>query len=118
MGTQLQRFAFFLLAILVGALLGVFIGWQIAPVRDTGARPEALRRDYKTDTVLMVAEIYQQEGDLPMAITRLATLGEGPLAGTVRDAIAYGQEIGYDPADLALMLALAEDLDQGQLEAR
>jgi hypothetical protein len=115
---RLKRFALFLLMILVGAALGLLIGWQIAPVRGGGARLNTLRRDYKTDAVMMVAEIYHHEGDLPMAMTRLATLGEGSPAKTTQVAIAYAQEAGYDPEDLALMMALAQDIDQGQSEAR
>ncbi len=118
MEKQLKRFALFLLAILVGIVLGLLIGWQIAPVREGGARLNTLRRDYKTDAVLMVAEIYQHEGDLPMAMTRLAALGGGSSAKTTQDAIAYAQEVGYDPEDLALMQALSEDLGQHPPEER
>lgn len=118
MEKRLQRFAFFLLAILVGAVLGLVIGWQIAPLRSKGATPHSLRQDYKTDFVLMVAEVYHQEGDLVMARVRLGSLGEESPTGYVQEAIAYGGEVGYDPVDLALMLALSEDLKQHQPEER
>lgn len=118
MESRLKRFAFFLLAILIGTALGVLIGWQIAPLSGNGARPNTLRQDYKTDFVLMVAEIYHEEGDLPVAMTRLDTLSDRSPAETTQVAIAYAQEAGYDPEDLALMMALAQDIDQGQSEAR
>mgnify|MGYP006310154069 FL=1 len=63
MGSRLKRFAFFLLAILAGAALGVIIGWEVAPVRYIETGPHTLRQDYQTDYVLMVAEIYGEEGD-------------------------------------------------------
>lgn len=118
MGKRLKRFAFFLLAILVGAALGLFVGWEIAPVRNLSSSPHTLRRDYQADYVLMVAEIYHHEGNLPMAMARLAALGEDLPGGTTLNAIAYAQEAGYDPADLALMLALSVDLQQSQPEGR
>lgn len=118
MGPRLKRFAFFILAILAGIALGLIVGWEIAPVRYTNTGPHTLRQDYKTDTVLMVAEIYQQEGDIAMAMARLATLGDKTPDAVTQDAIAYAQEVGYSPDDLALLLNLAEDLGRLQLESR
>ncbi len=118
MGPRLKRFAFFTLAILAGAALGVFLGWEVIPVRYTETGPQTLRQDYRTDYVLMVAEIYQAEGDLAMAIARLAYLGDQPPTVLTREAIAYAQDVLYSPDDLALMLALSEDLSALGLEER
>lgn len=116
MGQRLKRFVFFLLAILIGVVLGVIIGWEIAPVRYTNTGPHTLRQDYKTDFVLMVAEVYFNEGDIAMAMARLATLGEESPVIITQEAIAYAQEAGYNPDDLALMRTLSEDLERLQLE--
>ena len=110
MGSRLKRFAFFLLAILVGAALGVFLGWEVIPVRYTETGPHTLRQDYQTDYTLMVAEIYAEEGDLAMAIARLAYLGDEQPAALTQEAIAYAQNVQYSSDDLALMISLAEDL--------
>ena len=110
MGTRLKRFAFFLLAILAGAALGIILGWEVVPVRYTETGPHTLRQDYQTDYVLMVAEIYGEEGDLAMAIARLAYLGDELPIALTQEAIAYAQDVQYSSDDLALMLSLAEDL--------
>jgi len=115
---RLKRFAFFLLAILAGAALGVFLGWEVAPVRTTENGPHILRQDFKTDIVLMTAEIYHEEGDLAMAMARLGFLGDAPPTVLTQQAIAYAQEVHYSPDDLSLMLALAEDLAKLGLEER
>ena len=118
MGQRLKRFTFFLLAILAGIALGLVLGWEVVPVRikDTGLH--TLRQDYKTDYVLMVAETYQQEGDIAMAMARLAYLGDESPTTLTQDAIAYAQEINYSPDDLERMLKLSEDLKQLPLEVQ
>ena len=50
---------------------------------------EDLRFDYKADYVLMVAQYYQQEGDLATAREMLEKLGEDDLAKLVQDALDY-----------------------------
>lgn len=115
---RVKRFIFFLIAILVGIGLGVLIGWNVAPVRYTETGPHTLRQDYKTDYVLMVAELYQADGDIAMAMARLAYLGDDPPRRITQNAIAYAQEAGYSPGDLELMLILSEDLERLGLEAK
>jgi hypothetical protein len=118
LGQRLKRFAFFMLAILAGAALGVAFGWEVAPVRYSETGPHALRRDFKTDIVLMAAEIYHEEGNLAMAMARLGFLSDQPPIALTQDAIAYAQEVQYSPDDLALMLVLSEDLENLGLEER
>jgi len=113
---RLKRFAFFLLAILAGIALGLVTGWGIAPVRYTDSGPHTLRRDYKADIVLMVAEIYHEEGDIAMAMARLAFINNEAPTVLTQDAIAYAQEVHYSPGDIELMLALAEDLQSLGME--
>ena len=102
--------------IAIGIGLGILIGWELAPVRYAESGPHTLRQDYRTDYVLMVAEVYEVQGDLAMALAQLVTLGDGSPAAMVQEAIAYAQEAGYSPDDLARMLALAEDVAQLNLE--
>ncbi|MFW5713165.1 MAG: hypothetical protein ACOCYU_00670 [Brevefilum sp.] len=116
MDQRMKRFAFFILAILAGVALGVIFGWEITPVRYTQTGPHTLRQDYKTDYVLMVAEVYHQEGDIAMALARMAFLGGDSPTTHTREAIAYAQEVHYSPGDLELMLTLSDDLQALGLE--
>jgi hypothetical protein len=85
-------------------------GWIISPVEYINASPERLRSDYKTDYVLMVAEIYQADGDLQQAILRLASLGSQPAAESAAEALSTAQELEYSDADIATMTRLVDAL--------
>jgi hypothetical protein len=100
------RWIRFFLAILAGVGLGLAYGWLVSPVRYVDTVPDTLRIDYKTDYVLMVAEAYQADGKLDLAVRRLAVLGSLPPAEQVYKAIQFGQKAGYIEPDLARMQAL------------
>ncbi len=95
------RFVVFLLAIFIGILAGIFYGWVANPVRYVNTTPDTLRYDYKADYVLMVAEIYQQEGNIGLAAHRLALLGsaETPLR-QVQQAIETARKLNYSSQDI------------------
>lgn len=118
MNRRAWRFVFFALAILAGFAAGLGYGWAINPVRSVDTRPDMLRGDYRTDFVLMTAELYHAEGDLPMALARLSFLGDTHPLNMLNEAIDDAQTRQYAPADLQLMLDLAADIDlmQGRLD--
>jgi hypothetical protein len=101
------RYVFFALAILAGFAAGLGYGWGINPVQYRSTGPHTLQIDYQTDYVLMVAELYQAEGDLAMALARLDFLGDNPPLVKMSDAIGYADAQRYAPADLQLMQNLA-----------
>ena len=107
MAQRTRRWVFFSIAILMGLAVGVLIGYVFIPVQYTDTGPQTLRSDYKTDFVLMVSELFQQEGDAAMAVARLAYLGEiSPLA-VMQTAIAHAQENQYAAMDIQYMLKTA-----------
>lgn len=83
--------------IAIGIGLGLIYGWIIEPVKYVDTAPDSLRLDYKTDYVLMVAEAYQVEHDLNLAVQRLTLLGGDPL-DTVSTAIAFAQNPELPPS--------------------
>ena len=103
-----------LLRFLIGAALGVVLGlgyaWRIQPVAYYDTAPDSLRQDYRVDYVLMVAQSYQGEGDLRLALLRLAALGPQPPAEIVEDAAAYAEANGFGQVDRNALRQLAEDL--------
>ena len=104
----MARWIKFLIAIALGAAAGMYFGWVVSPVEYVDASPAALRVDYRADYVLMVAEVYDSEGDLSMAVRRLAQLGDLPPADIVAEAIAFGMEKNnFVEPDLALLQKLA-----------
>jgi len=75
--------------------------------------PGALRSDYRTDYVLMVAQIYDAEKDLSKANQRLEFLqGETP-ARLSQIAVIKAGELGYDRRDLELLARLAQAMLAG-----
>lgn len=107
----MARWIGFLLAIVVGAMGGMFYGWAIDPVEYVDFTPSSLRIDYKSDYVLMVAEAYSIEGDPTEAVRRLSLLGAEPPLEIVREATLFAEKQGYTDADVALMRGLAAALE-------
>ena len=102
----MSRWIRFAIAIVMGAALGLAYGWLISPVTYVDTSPDTLRIDYKTDYVLMVAEAFTADGDLQLAVRRLALLGAPAPAAVVLQAIEFAQEQGYNQSDIQRMQAL------------
>ena len=86
----MSRWIGFTVAILIGAGLGLLYGWVIRPVDYVDTSPDTLRIDYKTDYVLMVAESYEGDGDLQLAVRRIAVLGATSPVEMIFEAIFIG----------------------------
>jgi hypothetical protein len=112
-----NRWIYFGIAVVVGAMAGVIIGWVFLPAEYIDTSPDVLRVDFKADYVLMVAEYFAREGDLAKALAYLAFLGETPPDKKVQQALFFA-EPRYADADLALLRGLlkaleAENLSEG-----
>jgi hypothetical protein len=116
----MSRWILFLITIAIGAAGGLYYGWMIKPVENFVASPANLRADWKTDIVLMVAEAYQADSDLTMALRRLAILEDTSPEESIEKAIHFAVSIvpPYAESDLSLMQSLliavnAFDTNQG-----
>jgi hypothetical protein len=106
----MSRWIAFFIAILIGAALGLLYGWQINPVEYVDTIPNSLRIDFKSDYVLMTAESYQADQDLPAAIRRLSFLGADDPTEIVKQALLFAEKQGYSDVDLATIRSLEESL--------
>lgn len=106
------RYTFFIVAILIGIAGGIILGWELFPPKTAISEPQTLHIDYKTDFILMVSEIYHQDGDLDMAIDRLTYLGDSSPEEMVGSAILYADEQAYSLNDQQLILDLYADITQ------
>lgn len=104
------RWLGFIIAIILGIAAGLFIGWGLVPKPYANMAPPSLRADYQTDYVLMVAEIYQDDGNLDAARERLGLLGGDSYLRSVQQAIVNGQSLGYTGADIQALALLAQEL--------
>ncbi len=109
---RLKRFILFFGMIALGIGAGLVYGWAINPAKYDITPPDTLRADYKADYVLMVAEIYHSDHNLPAAIQRLTFFGNQTALQAVNAAILTGQQIGYAQDDLRLMTDLTQALLQ------
>ena len=107
---RFTRLFWFAVSILIGFLLGLYLGWQIKPLPYRDVTLSSLRPDYKTDYVLMVAETYFYDGDIDKAAERLQALGyETPLQ-SAQHAVIKARELGYSGGDVTLLIELVNAL--------
>jgi hypothetical protein len=105
-----RRVLFFLIAAIFGALMGIGYGWWLRPQMYTQASLSNLRVDYRTDYVLMTAEIYHQENNLEEARQRLQLLGSDSPERYSREALLAAGQFGYGQNDLQLLANLVQAL--------
>ncbi len=103
-----RRIFWFLISIAAGAILGLVYGWIIHQPAYENASLTSLRKDYRADYVLMVAEAYQQEQDPALALRRLSRLQDSPNVRMVQQTIIDAQQIGFPRADIEALAELAQ----------
>jgi hypothetical protein len=102
----MSRWIAFFLSILLGLAAGLYYGWVVSPVEYVNTTPDTLRMDYKTDFVLMVAEIYQADGEIEQAVRALALLGDADPLELTSQAMAYAEANQYGQSDQTLLTRL------------
>ena len=76
----------------------------------TEVQATSLRSDYRTDYVLMVAEVYDTEKDLNWVRQSLQLLGDEPPVRLAQIAVVRAGELVYERRDLELLARLAQAL--------
>ncbi len=104
------RYILFAFMIVLGILLGNYYATEVNPVDVVDAPPTMLRMDYKTDYVLMVAEVYADEQNPALAARQLALLGSDHPSVIITEALASALDLGYTAEDLLLMRDLSNDM--------
>ena len=97
--------------IVVGTGLGLYIGWVVAPVQYVETTPNTLQQVYKDDYVLMLATAYAADGDLAAARAGLTVLGLAETPAAVRATADRLAEANYPTEDLDRLSSLAEALE-------
>ena len=109
MANWLRVLVVILVGLIVGAGLGLYLGWAVWPVEFVDGNPAGLEPNYQQDYLLMVAMAYSQTGDLEQARQLLAGFGGGSgqllLTFTV-EAILSGRA----ETDIRPLVALSHDL--------
>lgn len=106
----MKRLALFLLGVALGVGLALLIGWEWFPRVEYDAGPAALREDYQTEYIRLVALAYEVDHDSAAAIERLAELNpRAPTAPLVALTEAWIAE-EKAPSRITPLVALARDL--------
>ncbi len=107
---RIFRVFLFVIAILVGVAAGLYFAWYMQPTAPKASSLSALREDFRTDYVLMVAEVYQSEGSVPKAVQRLAGLGNESPGRFTQQAILTARQLNYSNADVETLAKLSQAL--------
>ena len=99
---------------LIGIVLGLVYGWVLAPVQYTDVTPNILRKDYRADYVLMVAEANQKEQNPEISARRLAILGSESPAEITASALVYANNNGFTQNETQLLQNLLSDMQKYQ----
>ncbi len=99
-----------LAGLLIGLVLSIVYGWVISPVKYTDTAPAALRRDYRDQYLILIAQAFAADGDLDRARQRITSLGEAN-AGEAVTALA--QQLAAQGKDSSALSALASALGVG-----
>lgn len=62
--------------LLLGGVLGLFLGWVAFPVRLVDVIPADLEPEYQADYLDLIAATYVTDGNLAMARNRISSLGQ------------------------------------------
>ena len=98
------------LGLLIGAGLGLVVGWVVWPLEYVEADPTVLEGSYFEDYVVMISAAYSLDEDLGLARGRLNSLGlenvdSWYLSFTVDQILA-----GADEENIVFLVKLADDL--------
>jgi hypothetical protein len=108
----MKGFRFILLFALmaIGICVGLFYGWVVNPVTYMNTTADSLRVDYKTDVVLMTAEIYSMDGNLDRAMNRLSWVENDGQVALLQDCLAYARKYNFSEVDLDSISRLLHDV--------
>lgn len=105
-----MRYFWFVLSILCGLIIGAVAASRLIPLPYENLQFSSLRADYKTDYVLMTAEVYHQNHQIEEAQDTLKQLGPESPVYHVQEAIVYARDYNYRQQDMEWMIELLQAL--------
>jgi hypothetical protein len=71
---MVKNIFYVIIGLILGAALGLYLGWVAWPTEFTGANPAVLSPDYRQEYARMTAVSYANDHDLEIARRRVASL--------------------------------------------
>jgi hypothetical protein len=97
-----------LVALILGALIGLYIGWVQFPAQTIDSPTSALAQRYKDEYTVMVAEGYRADRDLNGALERLRFLSVENIPAYVQETAERFISNSRDLEDIRALVLLAE----------
>lgn len=107
---MLRFLASLVIALGVGAAIGLYLGWVQFPVEFVNSPASDLAESYKDDYTVMIAAGYLTDGDLGGAVDRLRLLGLQNIPAWVQSVTERYISSSRDSRDIAYLVALSEGL--------
>jgi hypothetical protein len=101
-----------LVALLIGAGIGLYLGWVQFPAQYDNSPASALAEPYQDDYTVMIAAGFLIENDTAAAVERLRWLGVADVPAHVQRVTERYIENSQDIDDLRALVALAESLNR------
>jgi hypothetical protein len=108
---MINRYSPILFGLILGIAIGLLYGWVIRPIQIVESTPDTLRDDYQTDLILMIAEAYESEEDLDLALRRFELLELEPPEGILQAALTYSQDHDYKVIEVQRLNELLVDIE-------
>jgi len=102
-----------LVGLALGAAAGLLYAWVISPVEFVDISPDQLAPGPREEYIILAAQAYAADGDLPRAQDRLDLLGEADTPRTVTALAQRASAEGRSPETVSALSALALALGVG-----
>jgi len=99
-----------MIGLLIGIAVGLYLSWGLWPVEDYSSTPAQVKREYIPEYMVLIAERYMFDGDLPAAKARLSELGVPEPAQAVADLAGQYIREGREVSKIRALAQLAYGL--------
>jgi hypothetical protein len=104
-GPRLSAASLTFIGLIIGAVIGLYYAWIVAPVVFTEASPARLSDRYQEEYILLISQSYEADGDWERAEERLVALGDPEVAEKVAGQLEEFLRRG-EPAPVLKSLAI------------
>jgi hypothetical protein len=109
------RYTPLFIGLLIGIALGLLYGWVIQPPEIEHTSPDSLQEAYRTEIILMVAEVYASEGNIQRASQRMEVFGFQPDDETVINALNFAKAHDFSIQEIDVLTTFLTDLNTPKL---
>jgi hypothetical protein len=103
-------FGSLLVALIIGAGIGLYLGWAAFPAQTDAAGAAALARRHQDEYTAMIAAGYQVDGDLIAVAERLRVIGVTDVPSFVQTTAERAIDNSIDLESIRDLVALSEAL--------